>query len=83
MHHVNTAYQYYNINTAVEEHVSSENIHFDIFFVDIGIPSTLFNKPLKNEFIEEVILILPKVSKLNVSVMKKTTTNVFGEKTLI
>ena len=69
-----------NINTSVEEHVSSENIHFDIVFCwwwsRYSIKSS--QQTVKQiEFIQEVIL--PKVSKRDVSVMKKTS-NLFQEK---
>ena len=58
-------------NTVVEEHISSENIHFGIVCCRWSRRYTISSsqRAVKQiEFIQEVVL--PKVSNLNASVMK-------------
>ena len=59
-----------NINIIVEEHVSSENIHFDIV-VDDEARYTINSSQQTVEQIEVIQVVLAEASKLNDSVMKE------------
>ena len=74
-----------NFNTVVEEHISSENIHFDIACCRLGIRYAI-NSPLQTvkqiEFLQEVAL--AKVSKLNCLCNERKYNNFFlGKKALL
>ena len=68
-------------NTVVEEHVSSENMHFGIVCCCWSSRYT-FNSSQQTvkhiKFIQEVVL--PKVSDLNASVMKNQNNDFFSRK---